>query len=241
MDATGMSNECLSPPRHWRAARVVVQIALVCVVASAASGQNTRKSASVEADFQSWDELDVSAKVIKNVDASWVSQGRFSTQFPNPETYLSGADLNVSMGSHLVVTPSYYYLAVQTTSGLKAHYQVPMLAGTIKETWEGWTLSDRNRFLGAIGSDGDFWIYVNRPRADYRLGPQKSATSFFVWDEVFYFSIFHGWTRNRFAVGARRAINKQWAADLYYLHQDDGQIQPRAINGVGVTFEFRIR
>jgi len=192
-------------------------------------------------DFQSWDELDVSARLAKTLDVSWVLQGRFSTQFANPATYLSGAEATVGIGSHLLVSPSYYYLAYKTTTGHSGHFQVPILAATLKFGRERWTISDRSRFLGAIGGANDFWLYLNRPRVDYTVASPRWGTSAFLWDEVFYFSVFHGWTRNRSAAGVRKAINRKWAADLYYLRQGDSKTQPRVINGVGVTLELRIR
>lgn len=75
--------------------------------------------------------------------------------------------------------------------------------------------------MGAIGGSDNFWLYVNRPRVDYRLGPPSWGSSLFSWDEAFYFSLFHGWTRSRFAIGTRKAFNHRWAADVYYLRQDD--------------------
>jgi hypothetical protein len=116
-----------------------------------------------------------------------------------------------------------------------------MLASTLKATVGKWTLSDRNRFMGAIGDGDNLWLYLNRPKIDYRLGPRVPHTSVFLWDEVFYFSVFHDWTRNRLGVGAHTSLNERWEAQLYYLRQDDLQVQPRKVNGLGLTLELRIR
>ncbi len=67
------------------------------------------------------------------------------------------------------------------------------------------------------------------------------APSAFVWDEIFYFSLFRSWTRNRFAAGVHKQLNENWATDVYYLRQDDSHVQPCAINGLGLTLELRIR
>jgi len=219
-----------------RAATLVLCFHAIASLAAYGQSAATRSS-----DFQSWDELDVSGRLAKTVDVSWISQGRFSTQFANPATYLSGVEATVGLGSHLFVAPSYYYLAYKTTTGHSGHFQVSMLAATLKVERERWTVSDRSRFLGAIGGGNDFWLYLNRPRIDYSVGSPRWGTSAFLWDEVFYFSVFHGWTRNRSAAGVRKAINKNWAADLYYLRQDDSKTQPQVINGVGATLELRIR
>lgn len=226
--------------RYWREAMRAATLALCfpAIISPPASGQSATARL---ADFQSWDELDVSARLAKSVDVSWISEGRFSAQFANPTTDFSGAEATVGIGSHLLVAPSYYYLAYRTTTGESGHFHIPMLAATLKVARERWTLSDRSRFLGAIGGGNDFWLYLNRPRVDYSVGAPRWGTSAFLWDEVFYFSVFHGWTRNRAAAGVRKAVNKNWAVDLYYLRQDDSKAQPRVINGVGATLELRIR
>jgi hypothetical protein len=226
--------------RYWREAMRAATLALCfpAIISLPASGQSATARL---ADFQSWDELDVSARLAKSVDVSWISEGRFSAQFANPATDFSGAEATVGIGSHLLVAPSYYYLAYRTTTGESGHFHIPMLAATLKVARERWTLSDRSRFLGAIGGGNNLWLYLNRPRVDYSVGAPRWGTSAFLWDEVFYFSLFHGWTRNRAAVGVRKAVNKNWAVDLYYLRQDDSKAQPRVINGVGATLELRIR
>jgi hypothetical protein len=104
-------------------------------------------------------------------------------------------------------------------------------------------VSDRNRFIGALGvtGAGNFWVYGNRPRIDYQIGPVQRKASLFIWDELFYFSNRAGWTRNRFAVGGRKAFSDRIAATLYYQRQTDGYVRPSHINTVGVLFELRLR
>ena len=223
-----------------RSLRWVLAVIFRCLLAVMPLAANGQSSATPLADFQSWDEVDVSARAARILDIAWVTQGRFSSGYPNPAAYLSGLDFKLSAGSHFELTPSYYYAAFETTSGKKGHFQVPMFAVTVRDTGKNWTVSDRNRFLGAIGSATDFWIYRNRPRMDYNLSAKLGATVF-VWDEVSYFSVFHRWSRNRFAAGLRKTFNEKWAAEIYYLRQDDSVVQPRDMNALGLTLSFRIR
>ena len=218
----------------------MLTIFLRCLLAAVPVPANAQGSATPLSDFQNWDEVDVSVRAARILDIAWVTQGRFSSGYPNPAAYLSGVDFKLSAGSHFEFTPSYYYAAFKTTSGKKGHFQVPMFSLIMRDTWKNWTFSDRNRFLGAIGGVTDFWIYRNRPRVDYSLRTKSGATAF-VWDEVSYFSLLHRWNRNRFAAGLRKTINEEWAAEIYYLRQDDSVVQPRDINGLGVTLALRIR
>lgn len=93
--------------RRLRGTGAVLVIMFALASLTSAAGQVAGKPSTLLSDFQGWDELDISAKLVKDADVSWVSQGRFSTQFPNPATYLSGVDLNLSVGRRLVLTPSY--------------------------------------------------------------------------------------------------------------------------------------
>jgi hypothetical protein len=72
----------------------LIGFALV-ILTQTTSGQSNA-STSIQPDSQSWDELDVSAKLTNTLDLSCVSQAGFSAGFPNPATYLSGVDLSLN-------------------------------------------------------------------------------------------------------------------------------------------------
>src|SRR4030095_7745671 len=194
-------------------------------------------------DLQNWDELDVSTRLTPILDATWVSQARFSSKLPNPATYVVGADFNFSVSKWLVITPSYYYFTFRTLSNASGHGHDPILAATLISKWRALTLSDRNRFIGALGitGAGNFWVYGNRPKIDYEIGPTRWKGSLFGWDEIFYFSNHAGWTRNRFAVGGRKAFSDRIAVDLYFQRQTDRYSRPSHSNTVEVLFELRVR
>jgi hypothetical protein len=65
--------------------------------------------------------------------------------------------------------------------------------------------------------------------------------SLYAWDEIYYFSDTGGWTRNRFALGGRKALNATVAISLYYQHQLDSHSKPARIDTIGLTTELRLR
>jgi Protein of unknown function (DUF2490) len=154
-----------------------------------------------------------------------------------------GTDFNFDVSKHLVITPSYYYFGFRSVAGAKGHGHDPILAATLFSRYGALTISDRNRFIGALGIAGtqDFWVYGNRSRIDYKLGLDDWQTSLFVWEQMFYFSNSGGWTRNRLAIGVRKAFNEGMAINMYYQRQTDGHSSAACINGIVVLIELRLR
>src|SRR4029453_19100121 len=112
-------------------------------------------------DWQNWDELDLQTRLSFRLYATWVAQGRFSSRLSNPAVGVLGGDFNFEVSKHLVITPSYYYFAFRTASGVEGH-------GAL-------TLSDRNPFIGAPGITGsDFQTAKQR----LRLAPDEGQIHF---------------------------------------------------------------
>jgi Protein of unknown function (DUF2490) len=217
--------------------QIILASYYVCA-AAIASAQSTTAELPHQ-DNQAWPELDMYNRVGSRLDLTLISQGRLSSNLPNPEVYVFGIDANITVNKYVLITPSYYFYRFDRPARTLGYGQNPVLAVTVQATKHGFRVDDRNRFVAALSGGDNFWVYGNRLRVERRIA--SSRDFLFGWDELFYFSSTAAWQRNRIAVGFHKSFDERLAVEPYFLHQTDGHSRPGDLNALGIIFNVRLR
>jgi hypothetical protein len=223
--------------RDW-VRQIILATYYLCSAAAMAPAQSTPAELPHQ-NNQVWPELDIYNKVGSHLDLTLVSQGRFSSDLPNPDIYVFGIDANILVNRFLLITPSYYFYRFDQPAKILGYGQNPVLAATVDVTKREFRIDDRNRFVAVLSGSDNFWVYGNRLRVERRVAGKRDFV--FAWDELFYFSSTAAWQRNRVAVGFHKSFNERLAVEPYFLHQTDGHSRPGDLNTLGIILNVRLR
>jgi len=192
-------------------------------------------------DNQQWNDVQVAVPMTKTVDFNVLGTLRLGRDITHPVDERIGVGFTFRFGQYLTVAPNYLHIGMQPSEGRRIWENRLTLPVTVRFNLEKFRLSDRNQVERRMRNSGlKSTRYRNRFQVEHPIGPDKAKLSLFVADEVFYESILHRWSRNRFTIGASKVFNKHYTQDFYYLRQNDGLSIPGDLNVIGATIRIRL-
>ena len=166
-------------------------------------------------DFQSWNEVDLTASWRK---ASFLVPllSRTDTRSPNPQLVAGGATVDVLLPWRLTLTGGYLFADLPQRS-LWVH--LPL--GALAKSWQAgrFTIVDRNRFEKLIGFPNSPIRYRNRLLLDRPLG-SRDRWHLFADDEAFFDLSAGKWNQNRFQAGGGVRLSRRLFLDVYFLQKN---------------------
>lgn len=220
----------------------------------AVTAQSPTDSRFERLDNQLWNETQFVFPLVKKKDADGESVDKLSfflqtnlrigRNVSNFTTRRVGFGFDYRLNKYVSFTPSYVYINSQSPVNREKQYETRVrLAVNLEKEWKRFSLDDRNlierRFRNS--SDDDTVRYRNRLRL--RVPIKRGGKELFVpfaWNEIYYDFRAGEFSRNQFALGATRQINKNLTAELFYLRRANRSETPRRINAFGVNLTVKI-
>lgn len=193
-------------------------------------------------DEQFWSEAQLSGTLVKDkVDLTFWEFWRHGRGVSFPTDLRTGLGLTFKINQHLTIQPTYLYLLQRPWSGAKNYSHRVLLDATTKFNWGKFGFTNRHRFEQQLrhARPNDTQLR-ERLTIDYPAQLGKFQFRVFVSDEIFYSAIFKAVYRNRIAAGVTKTFSSSFAAELFYLRQNDGRSRPGDIHAFGTVLKLRL-
>jgi hypothetical protein len=211
----------------------------VLLLATSVVAQTTNRVP--ENDVQNWNDVQLTVPVNKKIDFIMVGTFRLGDNLTKAVDERFGAGFNYKVNPYITLHQVVFGRVARPPNGQKEHETRLTLGATFQRPFGKFTLSDRNWFERRWRDPPvDAWRYRNRLRLEHPFEINKKKYTWFVSDEVFYDWSFHDWVRNRAAVGASHAFNKQFTLELYYMRQNDGRSRPGDLHIIGSLWRIKL-
>jgi len=194
-----------------------------------------------EQDFQSWNDIQLTAPITEKFDFYTALAMRFGKNVTRLNDGRYAIGFVYKPNKSLSFQPFYMYiLARNSRSQFRQEHRLNLRVG-YRFPFKNFGLSHRSTFEYRMRSPQNSWRY--RPSLTFDKDVPKNIipkAKFFVTEEVFYDSLLKKFSRNRFTVGVTRTLTKKLSLDIYYMRQNDGYSRPGDLNVIGTSFKVRL-
>src|SRR5215510_4374546 len=217
----------------------IVTFAIVLNLFDAATSAAQTVAADAREDLQFWNETQVIMPTNERIDLMLFGVLRIGRDLARPVDERGGTGVAFKTTKILTIIPTWLYVAQQPTATRKNIEHRLIFNATFKFPLGKFAFTDRNLIERRLrnGRD-DFTMYRNRLQIDHpaRIGSFKFRV--FVADEVWYDSLQNMWVRNRASAGVIKQFSRRFAAEFFYLRQNDGRARPGDAHVIGTLFRF---
>jgi hypothetical protein len=194
-----------------------------------------------EEDFQSWNDVQITAPMTKKVDFYTAFTARFGKNVSRVNDTRFAIGFIYKPTKSLSFQPFYSYIDARNTNSLFRTEHRLNFRALYRFPFKRFGLSHRSLFEYRLRRPRNSFRY--RPSLTFEKAIPKNIipkATFFVTEEVFYDSLLKRFSRNRFSVGINKTLNKNLSLDLYYLRQNDGTTRPGDLHVVGTSLKVKL-
>ena len=193
-------------------------------------------------DIQSWNDLQLTVPLSKTVDFYTAVTGRFGKDVTRLNDGRYAIGFAWKPNASLNIMPFFWYINArnalsrfrrESRLNLRATYRRPITKKVVfvhRSTYEYRIRRPLNswRYRGAVGFEIDI------PK---KIIPTAKIITF---DEVFYDSLLERFSRNRFAIGISKFLNKNLTLDVSYMRQNDGVSRPGDLHVIWTAWRVKL-
>ncbi len=195
-----------------------------------------------EDDIQSWNDLQLTVPLSKTVDFYTAVTGRFGKDISRLNDGRYAIGFAWKPNASLNIMPFFWYIDArnalsrfrrESRLNLRATYRHPLKKKVVlvhRSTYEYRIRRPLNswRYRGALGFE------IEIPK---KIIPSAKIITF---DEVFYDSLLERLSRNRFAIGISKVLNKNLTLDVSYMRQNDGVSRPGDLHVIWTAWRVKM-
>ncbi len=190
-------------------------------------------------DVQSWNDLQITVPVSKQVDFYTAFTMRFGKNITRLNDRRIAAGFVYKPNTSWSFQPFYWNIAARNASGkfltehrlnFRAIYRFP---------FKRIAVSHRSWIERRLREPRNSWRYRPSLTFEKDIGKIIPGAKLFVTEEVFYDSILRRFSRNRFSAGINKMLTRKLSLDVFYLRQNDGFSRPGDLNVIGTNWKVK--
>ncbi len=192
-------------------------------------------------DFQSWNDVQLTAPVTEQVEFFLSGTLRFGKNLTRYNEGRLGGGFVFKPRKDLSFSASYANITARNSSGVFKRENRLVFYGRYRFPTKGFGLSHRSQYEYRMRSPKNSWRY--RPSLTFEKEIPDDLipkAKFFVTEEIFYDSARGKFSRNRFSIGINKTLTKNFSVDFYYLRQNDGFSRPGDLNVIGTSWKIKL-
>ncbi len=190
-------------------------------------------------DIQSWNDIQLTVPMSKQVDFVTQVTGRFGKNISRLNDARFQIGFVYKPNKSWSFQPFYWQInARNSRSQFRLEHRLNFRIG-YKFPIKSFGLSHRSGFEYRLRRPQNSWRY--RPSLTFEKDlPKKFNAKFYVTEEIFYDSLLEKFSRNRLTIGINKPLTKNLSVDLYFMRQNDGNSRPGDLSVIGTSWKIKL-